>query len=87
VVAWDRSPSEEDVAEDADIRHIAPDRRLELALTSRPSDVHDFVIEDPRRLVHDLASGAQRVRRLVGGTARSRARRTRARAYLCDASR
>jgi Mg-chelatase subunit ChlD len=86
VVAWDQSPAEEDTAEDADVRHIAPDRRLELALTSRPSDVQDFVIEDPRRLVHDLASGGQRVRRLVGGTAPRRARRTRARVYLCDAS-
>jgi len=86
VVAWERSPTEEQAQEAADVRHIAPDRRLELHLTARPSDAPDFLVEDPRRLVHDLASGAQRVRRLVGGTAPRRARRTRARVYLCDAS-
>jgi len=86
VVAWDRSPVEEQAHEAADLRHIAPDRRLELHLTTRPSDAPEFVVEDPRRVVHDLASGAQRVRRLVGGTTPRRARRTRARVYLCDAS-
>ncbi len=50
------------------------------------TDVRDFVVEDPRRLVHDLASGAQRVRRLVGGTSPRPARRVRARVYLADAS-
>src|SRR5262249_4695110 len=69
VAAWAHSPTEEETHEAADVRHIAPDRRLELHLTTRPSDAPDFVVEDPRRLVHDLASGAQRVRRLVGGTA------------------
>jgi hypothetical protein len=86
VVAWDDAPAEVDAPEEADPRHIAPDRRLELGLTASPADARDFVVEDPRRVLHDLAAGSQRVRRLVGGTAPRRARQTRARAYLCDAS-
>jgi Mg-chelatase subunit ChlD len=86
VVAWDDAPAEVDAPEEADPRHIAPDRRLELGLTARPGDARDFLVEDPRRLLHDLAAGAQRVRRLVGGTAPRRTRRTRTRVYLCDAS-
>ena len=86
LVAWDDAPLAEEQVSTADPRHIAPDRRLELAVTSRIADVRDFVVEDPRRLVHDLASGAQRVRRLVGGTAPRPARRVRARVYLADAS-
>jgi hypothetical protein len=86
LVAWDDAPLAEERTAAADTRHIAPDRRLELAVTSDVSDVRDFVVEDPRRLVHDLASGAQRVRRLVGGTAPRPARRVRARVYLADAS-
>jgi hypothetical protein len=86
VVAWDDAPAEVDAPDEADPRHIAPDRRLELGLTDSPADARDFVVEDPRRLLHDLAAGSQRVRRLVGGTTGRRARPTRARAYLCDAS-
>ena len=86
VLEWDDAPLAEDVEEPADVRHIAPDRRLELGVTSSVADVRDFVVEDPRRLVHDLASGAQRVRRLVGGTAPRPAVRVRARVYLADAS-
>jgi hypothetical protein len=86
LVAWDDAPLAGERVASADARHIAPDRRLELAVTSNVADVRDFVVEDPRRLVHDLASGAQRVRRLVGGTAPRPARRVRARIYLADAS-
>ncbi|HVP60923.1 MAG TPA: hypothetical protein VMT11_10215 [Myxococcaceae bacterium] len=86
LVAWDDAPLAGERAASADVRQIAPDRRLELAVTSNVADVRDFVVEDPRRLVHDLASGAQRVRRLVGGTAPRPARRVRARVYLADAS-
>ena len=86
LVAWDDAPLVGERADVADARHIAPDRRLELAVTANVADVRDFVVEDPRRLVHDLASGAQRVRRLVGGTAPRPARRVRARVYLADAS-
>ncbi len=86
LVAWDDAPLAGERVASADVRHIAPDRRLELAVTSNVADVRDFVVEDPRRLVHDLASGGQRVRRLVGGTAPRPARRVRARVYLADAS-
>ncbi len=86
LVAWDDAPLVGERVESADIRHIAPDRRLELAVTANVADIGDFVVEDPRRLVHDLASGAQRVRRLVGGTAPRPAQRVRARVYLADAS-
>lgn len=86
LVAWDDAPLAGERVASADSRHIAPDRRLELAVTSSVAEVRDFVVEDPRRLVHDLASGAQRVRRLVGGTAPRPARRVRARVYLADAS-
>jgi len=86
LVAWDDAPLAAERVASADVRHIAPDRRLELAVTSNVADVRDFVVEDPRRLVHDLASGGQRVRRLVGGTAPRPARRVRARVYLADAS-
>ncbi|HTS79448.1 MAG TPA: hypothetical protein VMH40_02520 [Myxococcaceae bacterium] len=86
LVAWDDAPLAGEPVASADTRHIAPDRRLELAVTANVSDVRDFVVEDPRRLVHDLASGAQRVRRLVGGTAPRPARQVRARVYLADAS-
>jgi hypothetical protein len=86
VVAWDDAPAEVDAPDEADPRHIAPDRRLELGLTASPAQARDFVVEDPRRMLHDLAAGSQRVRRLVGGTTARRARLTRARAYLCDAS-
>jgi Mg-chelatase subunit ChlD len=86
LVAWDDAPLAGERIDSADVRHIAPDRRLELAVTANVADVRDFVVEDPRRLVHDLASGAQRVRRLVGGTAPRPARRVRARVYLADAS-
>ena len=86
LVAWDDAPLAGESVASADSRHIAPDRRLELAVTSSVAEVRDFVVEDPRRLVHDLASGAQRVRRLVGGTAPRPARRVRARVYLADAS-
>ena len=86
LVAWDDAPLAGERVAAADSRHIAPDRRLELAVTANVADVRDFVVEDPRRLVHDLASGAQRVRRLVGGTAPRPARRVRARVYLADAS-
>src|SRR5215470_1600951 len=86
LVAWDDAPLASERVESSDVRHIAPDRRLELAVTADVADVRDFVVEDPRRLVHDLASGAQRVRRLVGGTAPRPARRVRARVYLADAS-
>ncbi|RPH67681.1 MAG: VWA domain-containing protein [Myxococcaceae bacterium] len=86
LVEWDDAPLVGERVASADTRHIAPDRRLELAVTSNVADVRDFVVEDPRRLVHDLASGAQRVRRLVGGTSRRPARRVRARVYLADAS-
>src|SRR5262249_14169548 len=84
--AWDDAPPASERVESPDVRHIAPDRRLELAVTADVADVRDFVVEDPRRLVHDLASGAQRVRRLVGGTSPRPARRVRARVYLADAS-
>ena len=86
LVAWDDAPLAEERVAAADTRAIAPDRRLELAVTGRVAEVSDFVVEDPRRLVHDLASGAQRVRRLVGGTAPRPARRVRARVYVADAS-
>ena len=86
LVAWDDAPLAGERVADADARQIAPDRRLELAVTSNVTEVRDFVVEDPRRLVHDLASGAQRVRRLVGGTSPRPARRVRARVYLADAS-
>ena len=86
LVAWDDAPLAGERIASADARHIAPDRRLELAVTSSITDARDFVVEDPRRLVHDLASGAQRVRRLVGGTSPRPARRVRARVYLADAS-
>ena len=86
LVAWDDAPLVGEEVASADERQIAPDRRLELAVTASVTDVRDFVVEDPRRLVHDLASGAQRVRRLVGGTAPRPARRVRARVYLADAS-
>jgi hypothetical protein len=86
LVAWDDAPLAGERVDSADIRHIAPDRRLELAVTGNVADIRDFVVEDPRRLVHDLASGAQQVRRLVGGTAPRPARRVRARVYLADAS-
>lgn len=86
LVAWDDAPLAGERVASADVRQIAPDRRLELAVTSSVTDVRDFVVEDPRRLVHDLASGAQRVRRLVGGTSPRPARRVRARVYLADAS-
>ncbi|MGZ6098208.1 MAG: hypothetical protein ACXWLL_07430 [Myxococcaceae bacterium] len=86
LVAWDDAPLAAERVASADVRQIAPDRRLELAVTSSVTDVRDFVVEDPRRLVHDLASGAQRVRRLVGGTSPRPARRVRARVYLADAS-
>ena len=86
LVAWDDAPLAGERIASADARHIAPDRRLELAVTSSVTDVRDFVVEDPRRLVHDLASGGQRVRRLVGGTSTRSARQIRARVYLADAS-
>ncbi len=86
LVAWDDAPLAGERVASADVRQIAPDRRLELSVTSSVTDVRDFVVEDPRRLVHDLASGAQRVRRLVGGTSPRPARRVRARVYLADAS-
>lgn len=86
LVAWDDAPIAGERISTADARHIAPDRRLELAVTSSVTDVRDFVVEDPRRLVHDLASGGQRVRRLVGGTSTRSARQIRARVYLADAS-
>jgi hypothetical protein len=86
LVEWDDAPLVGERVASADVRHIAPDRRLELAVTSNVAEVRDFVVEDPRRLVHDLASGAQRVRRLVGGTSPRPARRVRARVYLADAS-
>lgn len=86
LVAWDDAPLAGERVATADARQIAPDRRLELAITSSVADLRDFVVEDPRRLVHDLASGAQRVRRLVGGTGPRPARRVRARVYLADAS-
>ncbi|HSP18392.1 MAG TPA: vWA domain-containing protein, partial [Myxococcaceae bacterium] len=86
LVAWDDAPIAGERVATADARQIAPDRRLELAVTSSVAEVRDFVVEDPRRLVHDLASGAQRVRRLVGGTSPRPARRVRARVYLADAS-
>lgn len=86
LVAWDDAPLAAERVAAADVRQIAPDRRLELAVTSNVADVRDFVVEDPRRLVHDLASGGQRVRRLVGGTTPRPARRVRARVYLADAS-
>jgi hypothetical protein len=86
LVEWDDAPLVGERVTSADIRHIAPDRRLELAVTSNVADVSDLVVEDPRRLVHDLASGAQRVRRLVGGTSPRPARRVRDRVYLADAS-
>src|SRR5262249_39453720 len=82
--AWDDAPPASERVESADVRHIAPDRRLELAGTATVADVRDFVVEDPRRLVHDLASGAQRGRRLVGGTAPRPARRGRAPGYPGD---
>ena len=86
LVEWDDAPLVGERVASADLRHIAPDRRLELAVTANVADVRDFLVEDPRRLVHDLASGAQRVRRLVGGTVPRPARRIRARVYLADAS-
>ena len=86
LVAWDDAPLAEERVASADTKAIAPDRRLELAVTGSVADVGDFLVEDPRRLVHDLASGSQRVRRLVGGTAPRPARRIRARVYLADAS-
>ncbi|HZJ54630.1 MAG TPA: vWA domain-containing protein, partial [Myxococcaceae bacterium] len=86
LVEWDDAPLVGERVTSAAARDIAPDRRLELAVTANVAEIRDFVVEDPRRLVHDLASGAQRVRRLVGGTSPRPARRVRARVYLADAS-
>jgi hypothetical protein len=81
-----RRPLAEERVAPADTKAIAPDRRLELAVTGSVADVATSSWRIRAGWFHDLASGSQRVRRLVGGTAPRPARRIRARVYLADAS-
>lgn len=81
--------------EGADTRSSAPrqvpwpTQRLDFDTTGSPERVHDFVIEDPRRVLHDLASHRQRVRVYLEDApdpAPRQVRRSSVRVYVCDAS-
>lgn len=66
-----------------------PTRRLALETTGSPDRAHDFVIQDPRRVLHDLASQQQAVRSWLEESPRpapEASRRSSVRVYVCDAS-
>lgn len=66
-------------------------RQLELGTTGDPAEAAAFLIEDPRRVLYDLAGGRQWVLRFREPApsrqpAPRRVRRSSVRVYLCDAS-
>ncbi|MCI0669514.1 MAG: VWA domain-containing protein [Myxococcaceae bacterium] len=66
-----------------------PTQHLELGHTGSPHDAHAFVLSDPRRLLHDLASHRQLVRTYLEeepAPAPRPVRRSSVRVYVCDAS-
>ena len=66
-----------------------PTARLDFEVSSGLHEVRDFVITDPRLLLHDLASGRQLVRAYYDEAPPpkpQRMRRTAVRVYVCDAS-
>jgi Mg-chelatase subunit ChlD len=74
-------------APDPPVRAGWPQARLEIERTGSPSRASDFIIEDPRRILLDLAAGRQAVRAFVERpSAPKPQRRSSARIYVCDAS-
>ncbi len=66
-----------------------PTARLEFDLASGLHEVRDFVVTDPRLLLHDLAAGRQLVRAYYDEAPPQKPqkiRRTAVRVYVCDAS-
>ena len=73
----------------APIRVPYPTQTMTFETTGSLSELHNFVLDDPRMLLYDLASSRQRVRSYLQDAPpprRQRKRRTAVRVYVCDAS-